>query len=84
MSLKDKVETTREDILSLISCAWTYGHTNQVISLFFVQMLGSVITDQEIEEYARDLESREGYGEEDYEEAVRRLREFRTHNKMSS
>jgi len=70
MALEDKVTTTRGDIISMISCGYDYGHLNQISNHFFWGLLGEHLSGDEIQEYAKDLSSEDGYGEEDYEEVV--------------
>lgn len=69
---------TQDDILSLIHCAETYGHTNNVC-LYSLWDWASPVTEEDIERYARDLSNEEGYGEEDYENAVEILTGYKNH-----
>jgi len=77
MALSDLVTTTRENIISMVACAEDYGHDNQITRAFFWDLLGHVLTDGEISDYAEKISSMEGYGEEDAEEIVERLQNWR-------
>ena len=72
-----QVTTDLEMILSLISCASDYGFEDDVLFDAFRKMLGSKLTDKEIEWYAKSIEEEEGYGREDYEAIKKRLESFR-------
>lgn len=72
-----KLKIELRDILELITCAEDYGFKDDVLFDSFADMLGRELTDEEIECYARELESLEGYGEEDYEDVKERLEEFK-------
>jgi hypothetical protein len=62
-----EIKTDLENMLSLIACADTYGYAHDVLFDAFRGMLNSKLTYEEIEWYARLVESEEGYTEEDYE-----------------
>ena len=57
------------EVLSLVSCAETYGHTNDVIMGAFARWLGFKCSDEEIDAYAdwfaTPEAAKQGYGEED-------------------
>ena len=72
-----EIKTDLENILSLIACASEYGFEDNVLFDAFKEMLGGVLTDEEIEWYARSVEAEDGYGEEDYEEIKERLKGFK-------
>lgn len=71
------IKTTLENILSLIACADDYGFEDDVLFDAFRGMLDSKLTKEEIETYARSVESMEGYGQEDYEVIKERLKDFK-------
>lgn len=71
------IKTTLENILSLIACASDYGFEDDVLFDAFREMLDSKLTNEEIEIYARSVESMEGYSEEDYEAIKKRLNDFK-------
>ena len=71
------IKTTLENILSLIACASDYGFEDDVLFDAFRGMLDSKLTNEEIEAYARSVESTEGYSEEDYEAIKGRLMNFK-------
>ena len=72
-----EIKTDLENILSLIACASDYGFDRDVLFDAFREMLGSNLTEEEIEWYARSIEQLEGYGEEDYEVIKERLKDFK-------
>lgn len=72
-----EITTDLGNILSMINTRYDYGHGGSIASHFFWGLLGGALTNEEIEWYARDVESSEGYGEEDYESAVSSLTEFK-------
>lgn len=72
-----EIKTDLENILSLIACAVDYGFANDVLFDAFRSMLDSKLTEEEIEWYARLVESEEGYTEEDYEAIKERLEGFK-------
>lgn len=76
MDIDREVKTDLRNVLSMVSCAYTYGHGNQIFFGFAAQMTGPV-TDQEIEEYAREIADLDGYTEEDYQEIAKTLREWK-------
>ena len=71
------IKTTLENVLSLISCAGDYGFEDDVLFDAFREMLDSKLTNNEIETYARSVETMDGYGEEDYEAIKERLEDFK-------
>ncbi len=71
------IKTTLENILSLIACASDYGFEDDVLFDAFREMLDGKLTNEEIEIYARSVESMEGYGQEDYEAIKKRLKDFK-------
>jgi hypothetical protein len=72
-----EIKTDLENILSLIACADDYGFADDVLFDAFRGMLNSKLTDEEIEWYARLVESEEGYTYEDYEAIKERLASFK-------
>lgn len=77
MALSDPVTTTREDVISLVACRDDYGHTNQIIDLWFWQLLEERLTDEEIAAYGEGVAALDGYSDEDREEIVERLTDWR-------
>ena len=71
------IKTTLENILSLIACASDYGFKDDVLFDAFREMLGSKLTGEEIEWYARSIEEEDGYSEEDYKAIKERLKHFK-------
>lgn len=74
MALEDTVTTTREDIISMVSCRLDYGHGNQIASHFFWTMLGEKLTDEEITQFSKSLHDPEAE-----EEIVEDLQEWKRH-----
>lgn len=72
-----EIKTDLENILSLISCASDYGFEDYVLFVAFKEMIGSKLTEEEIEWYARSVEAEDGYSEEDYEAIKERLEDFK-------
>lgn len=72
-----EIKTDLENILSLIACARDYGFEDDVLFDAFREMLGSKLTEAEIEWYARSVEAEDGYDEEDYEAIKKRLEDFK-------
>ncbi|MCP4355247.1 MAG: hypothetical protein GY793_06370 [Proteobacteria bacterium] len=72
-----EIKTDLENILSLIACASDYGFENNVLFDAFREMIGSKLTEHEIEWYARSIEAENGYGKEDYEAIKERLESFK-------
>jgi hypothetical protein len=72
-----KIKTDLENILSLIACAGDYGFANDVLFDALRSMLDSKLTEEEIEWYARLVESEDGYTEEDYEAIKETLKGFK-------
>lgn len=77
MAIKDQVLTDRDNIISMVSCGYDYGHRNQITDHFFWQLLGEELTDEEIVEYATDLASGEAYDQEDFDSVSEILTEWR-------
>ena len=77
MAISDKVETTREDVISMVHCRHTYGHNNQISNHFFWSLLGEQLSDIEINEYAASVMRQNGCTQEDYDDAVENLTEWR-------
>lgn len=71
------LKTTLENILSLISCAADYGFEDDILFDAFWKMMDGKLSDEEIETYARNVEAKTDYGEEDYEEIKERLINFK-------
>ena len=71
-----EIKTDLENILSLIACASYYGFESDVLFVAFREMLGSKLTQEEIEWYARSVEAEAGYGEEEYEAIIEQLEDF--------
>ena len=76
MSIDREIKTDLRNLLSMVSCAPTYGHGNGVFYDFVTQLVG-VVTDDELEQYAREVASEPGYGEEDYEEILETLHRWK-------
>jgi hypothetical protein len=55
------------EILSIISCAEDYGHSNQVLMSALAEWCGNKPTAEDIDEYANFIASMEDYGQEDAE-----------------
>jgi hypothetical protein len=72
-----KIKTDLENILSLIACASDYGFADDVLFDAFREMLNSKLTYEEIEWYARLIESKEGYTQEDYKSIKESLEGFK-------
>jgi hypothetical protein len=74
--------TSLHGVLSIVSCAKYYGHTNQIVMGFFAELIDEHLSDEEIEayvadEFLSDAGREQGYSEEDADESRERLREFR-------
>ena len=72
-----EIKTDLKNILDLISCAGDYGFERDVLFDAFKDMLGGKLTYEEIEWYARSVESMDGYNEEDYDLIKERLKTFK-------
>lgn len=72
-----EIKTDLENILSLIACARDYRFENDVLFDAFKEMLDGKLSEEEIEWYARLVESEDGYTEEDYEAIKERLWDFK-------
>lgn len=72
-----QLTTDVNNILSLVSCAEDYGFARSVLFDAFSDILGNKLSESEIERYAREVESQDGFGEEDYIEVKERLVEFK-------
>ena len=64
--MKRKLNIAVDDLIELISCASDYGFENDILFDAFSEMLNKILTNEEIETYARSIEALEGYGKEDY------------------
>lgn len=71
------IKTTLDNILSLISCARDYGFEDNVLFDAFAAMLNHEISNDEIEKFAKSIESQDGYGHEDYKSIKECLIEFK-------
>ncbi len=70
------------EVLSIVACAESYGHGNDVLLDALADWTGYSVSDAEIEEYSResclsDDARKQGYGEEDYAECIVNLTEWR-------
>jgi divalent metal cation (Fe/Co/Zn/Cd) transporter len=72
-----QLTTPLDNILSLIHCADTYGHNNGVMMDAFAGLMDRKLSQEEIEAYAKELSEEEGYGQEDYDDAVETLTRFK-------
>lgn len=77
MAINDPVETTRENIISMVLCRYDYGHANQITDDFFWSLLGKTLTDAEIAEYANSFDPLAGYTTDDMENAIENLTGWR-------
>lgn len=77
MSISDKVETTRGNVMEMINCRFDYGHANQITDHFFWSLLGKELSDDDIRQYADDLISEDGYTQEDWDCAIEQLTQWR-------
>ncbi len=71
-----KIEIDLDDILELVNCAEDYGFANDVLLNAFASFTVEV-TDEEIKSYATKLMEEDGYGQEDYDEAIEVLTTWR-------
>jgi len=71
------IRTSLNNVLSLISCAVDYGFDDIILFEALADMLDNNLSDQEIEVYAKHIESLEGYSKKDYKEIKDRLIDFR-------
>lgn len=76
-TMNREIKIDLENILSLVSCAGDYGFEDNVLFDSFSKMLEGKLTEEEIEWYARLVESQDGYTEEDYKIIKERLNEFK-------
>lgn len=76
-TMNREIKTDLENILSLIACARDYGFEDDVLFDAFKEMLEGKLSEEEIEWYARLVESEDGYTEEDYEAIKERLKDFK-------
>ena len=74
MAINDPVETTRENIISMVLCRHDYGHANQITDDFFWSLLGKTLTDAE---YANSFDPLAGYTTDDMENAIENLTGWR-------
>jgi hypothetical protein len=72
-----EIKTDLETILSLISCARDFGFKDDVLFDAFGEMLGGKLIEEEIEWYAKRVESMDGYGKEDYKIIKEILEDFK-------
>ena len=72
-----KIETTLENILSLIYVADDYGWNKNILMDAFAEMLGYKLSFEEIEIEAQSILKEKGYGQEDYEHIKSKLTEFK-------
>jgi hypothetical protein len=75
------LRTPLDNILSLISCAETYGYKDDVLMDGFAGMMGRKLSDKEILQYARTFTTpkmiEKGFGKEDEEAVISKLMEFK-------
>ena len=71
-----KIETDLFEILDLILCAEGYGFGDDV---FYVSMFNMIrpVSDEEITSFAENLRSKDGYGQDDYDDAIEQLTDLR-------
>lgn len=74
--IKRILTTDAANILSMVNCAYDYGHANQIFFHFAANILKE-LTIEECEEYARELAAEPGYGAEDHDSALKTLLNFR-------
>lgn len=74
--IKRTLITDVANILSMVNCAYDYGHANQIFFHFAANILKE-LTIEECEEYAKELAAEPGYGAEDYNCALKTLLNFR-------
>ena len=77
MALTDQVTTTRDDVISMVHCRHDYGHGNQITDHWFWALLGERLDDDEIKAYALSVLSEDVYTQEDHDEAIENLTEWR-------
>ena len=63
-----------EDVLSIVSCAEDYGYGDDVLMSAMADFCEHIVEDSDLIEYAEGVGCMEGYGPEDTEEILRRLR----------
>jgi hypothetical protein len=76
------VETTLDDVLSMVSCQYDWGHSNQIAQHFFWTLVDEHVSDEEIEAFIFDRFLNEnaranGYGDEDATQARDILHQWR-------
>jgi len=71
------IRTSLNNVLFLISCAVDYGFDDIILFESLADMLDNNLSDQEIEVYAKHIESLEVYSKKDYKEIKDRLIDFR-------
>ena len=69
-------EIEQDEILDLVNCAGDYGHWNSVC-MSSLYDFAKPVSDEDIYRYAMSLSSADGYGEEDRDNTVNRLKEWR-------
>jgi len=77
-----RVDTTLDDVLSMVACAEDYGHGGQIAMHFFWTLVGEKVSDKEIaaflkDQYLSDKARERGYGKEDADNARRAIQEWR-------
>ena len=72
-----KIETDLNNILSLISCARTYGFEDDILFDAFADMINKSLSYEEIEYYAKSVLNDNQYSEDDYYQILERLHEFK-------
>jgi len=76
MPIDREIKTDLRNILSMVSCAEDYGFAGQIFFGFAAGLAGDV-TNEELDEYAREVAAADGYGEEDYEEILETLKAWK-------
>ncbi len=64
------------EILSIVSCAESYGFDDDVLLSTLAEWLEKIITEDDLEQYSRELSKKDGYGEEDYHACLDTLTEW--------
>lgn len=72
-----EIKIELDTLLSLISCAEDYGFKDDVLFDAFAGMMGRELSDEEIERFAREMESLSHYGEEDVYMIRQKLQSFK-------
>jgi hypothetical protein len=71
------LKVSLDNILSLVSCADDYGFNKQVLMEGLAGMMDYKLSDDEIEQHARDILLEDGFGIEDYQEIKESLIRFK-------